>query len=79
MILDADTLISKRKEKWAETHDLEQDTLYRNKVVSYMQRNEEARRIIKNQLQEHPEKMIELFFVIVNKEQETVPFFLNDV
>lgn len=34
---------------------------------------------MREDLLRNPEELIELFFVVVNKKQETVPFFLNDV
>lgn len=76
---DVDTLIAKRKEKWYKNFDLDDDLNYRNLVADYMQREPEGRKAIKNELAKYPEKLIELFMVIVDKDQKTVPFFLNDV
>ena len=71
----ADYLIQKRKDKWNETHDIEYDKKLRNAI---------ANRIITDkdllaELKRYPEKLIELVFVVVDKNQQTMPFFLNDV
>lgn len=76
-MFDCDLLIAKRKEKW--DGDIEADKLYREKVADYMRRNPDARKAILQEMKDYPEKMIELFFVIVDKNEKTVPFFLNDV
>lgn len=71
-------LIEKRKEKW-NTLDrdkrLDEDRKFREAVANEIIENKEFRaEIIK-----YPEYLIELEFVIVDKEQNTVPFFLNEV
>ena len=71
----ADYLISKRKEKWNNTKSIDQDKKFREAVANEIINNEQ----LKEEIIRNPEKLIELEFVIVNKEQETVPFFLNDV
>ena len=71
----AEYLIKKRKEKWCCKKSLEDDKLFREAVANELCINEELlKEVIKN-----PEYLIELEFVIVNKQQETVPFFINDV
>ena len=71
-------LIEKRKEKWY-TGDkekrLEEDKRFREAVANEIIENEEFR----NEIIKYPEYLIELEFVIVDKEQNTVPFFLNEV
>ena len=69
-------LIRKRKEKWNNTDKrLEEDTRFRQAVANEIVQNSK----IREKLIEHPEYLIELEFVVVNKKQCTVPFFLNEV
>ena len=75
MIFTADYLISRRKAKWKELQDIEFDKDYRFAVVDEMLRNE----ALLNEVVKNPEKLIELTFVVVDKNQKTLPFFLNDV
>lgn len=75
MKYSVDYFIERRKFKWNEHHDIEKDNEFREVVAREVVNNEEY----VQQLKENPEKMIELFFVIVDKEQTTVPFFLNKV
>lgn len=71
----AQYLIKKRKEKWDRNKSLENDKLFREAVANELCINEELlKEVIKN-----PEYLIELEFVIVNKQQDTIPFFINDV
>ena len=71
----ADFLIEKRKEKWNETHNIEKDKEFREAVVEELIENTE----LLNELKEKPERLIELLFIVVDKEQKTKPFFLNVV
>lgn len=71
----ADYLIQKRKEKWAENHNIEYDKKFREAVVNELMHNKD----LLNELKANPEKLIELLFIVVDKEQKTMPFFLNDV
>lgn len=71
----ADFLIEKRKEKWNSTHSIETDKEFREAVVEELIENEE----LLNELKANPEKLIELLFIVVDKEQKTMPFFLNEV
>ena len=75
MICTADYLIEKRKEKWNEKHSLDYDKKFREAVANELMTNNDLRQEVKSK----PEKLIELLFVVVNKKQETVPFFINDV
>lgn len=71
-------LIQKRKEKWNTTDvekRLDEDKRFREAVANEIISNEEFR----NEIIKYPEYLIELEFVIVDKEQKTVPFFLNEV
>ena len=71
----ADFLIQKRKDKWNETHNIELDKELRNAIANEIIENNE----LLQELKRYPEKLIELVFVVVDKNQQTMPFFLNDV
>ncbi len=71
----ADYLIERRKEKWNNTHSIEQDKEFREAVVDELIENAE----LLQELKERPERLIELLFIVVDKEQRTMPFFLNNV
>lgn len=68
-------LIQKRKEKWEQYHSIERDLDLRNAIADELLHNEPLR----NELISQPEQLIELLFIVVDKEQHTMPFFLNDV
>lgn len=71
-------LIEKRKEKWNTTEEgkrLDKDGRFREAVANEIIQNKEFR----DEIIKYPEYLIELEFVIVDKEQNTVPFFLNEV
>ena len=71
----AEYLINKRKEKWEQNHDIEYDRRFRNAVANELKENKDLLEEIKN----NPEKLIELVFIVVDKNQTTMPFFLNEV
>ena len=71
----ADYLIEKRKAKWEETHSIDHDKKLRQAIAEEMLTNGELLAEIKR----NPEKLIELVFIVVDKNQKTMPFFLNDV
>ena len=71
----ADYLIEKRKEKWNSTHSIEQDKEFREAVVEEIIENAE----LLEEVKKYPEKLIELIFIVVDKNQRTMPFFLNEV
>lgn len=71
----ADFLIQKRREKWEELHSIEYDKEFRQAVANEMVNNKE----LLEELRDNPEKLIELVFVVVDKNQKTMPFFLNEV
>ena len=71
----ADYLIQKRKEKWEELHSIEHDKKLRQAIADEMLTN----RQLLEEVKRNPEKLIELVFVVVDKNQKTRPFFLNDV
>jgi len=75
MKYSADYLINKRKEKWNQDHSIEYDKRFRNAVANEILENNDLLEEIKDK----PEKLIELVFIVVDKNQTTMPFFLNEV
>lgn len=71
----ADYLIGKRKEKWNATKDIEYDKRFREAIANKIYEDNDLLEEVKR----YPEKIIELVFIVVDKNQKTMPFFLNDV
>lgn len=71
----ADYLIQKRREKWNELHSIEFDKKFREAIANELLIN----RKLLEEVKRNPEKLVELVFVVVDKNQKTMPFFLNDV
>lgn len=71
----ADYLVQKRKDKWRELHSIEHDKELRDAIGGRLLEDHE----LLGEIRDRPEKLIELFFVVVDKDQRTMPFFLNDV
>lgn len=68
-------IVAKRKARWVELRDLEYDKQIVATAVQLIKNSSELRA----EIQEKPYKLIECVFYVVNKEKETVPFFLNEV
>ena len=76
MSYSADYLIQKRREKWEETfHSIEFDKRLRNAIAHEILTDKD----LLAELKRYPEKLIELVFIVVDKNQQTMPFFLNEV
>ncbi len=75
MTYTADYLINKRCERWGKTHDIEFDRQLREAIADSLLDDPVLRREVKK----NPEKLIELLFVVVDKEKKTMPFFFNEV
>ena len=75
MIYSADELIQKRKDLWQNKHSIFQDKKLRQAIANEIIKNEQLR----SEVQEYPEKLIELLFVVVDKDKNVIPFFLNEV
>lgn len=71
----ADYLIQKRIEKWNEIHSIEYDKQLRTAIANEIINNKD----LLNEVKRYPEKLIELVFIVVDKDQKTKPFILNDV
>ncbi len=75
MSYTADFLIAKRKEKWNELNSIDYDKEFRSAVANELLTD----RALLEEVKAYPEKLIELVFIVVDKNQQTMPFFLNDV
>lgn len=71
----ADFLIEKRKAKWEEKQSIDFDKQLRQAIADEIAADESLLEEVKR----YPEKLIELVFVVVDKNQRTMPFFLNAV
>ena len=71
----ADYLIEKRRAKWNELHSIDYDKKLRQAIANEMLTDRDLLEEVKH----NPEKLIELVFIVVDKNQKTMPFFLNDV
>lgn len=68
-------IVAKRKARWEEKHDLDYDRT----LVSAAARLILSEPALIAEVQEKPYLLIECCFLVVNKERQTVPFFLNEV
>ena len=75
MTYNANELIEKRREKWNELKSIEFDKKFREAVANEILSNP----ALLNEIKTNPEKLVELVFVVVDKNQKTMPFFFNDV
>ena len=75
MTYTSDFLIERRKEKWEELHDIEYDKKLRTAIADKIIEEKELR----EEVIKYPEKLIEMVFVVVDKDKKTMPFFLNSV
>ncbi len=75
MIYTAEYLIERRKERWNSSNDIDFDKRFRNAVANKLLEDKE----LLFEVRKRPEKLIELLFIVVDKEQKTIPFFLNEV
>ena len=75
MTYTADYLIERRKAKWEEFGSVEHDKKLRSAIADELLANSKLR----DEVKKYPEKLIELFFIVVDKDKKTRPFFLNAV
>lgn len=75
--MNAQKIIEKRREMWEATGDIEKDREYIEAVAMFLVKPEGAD--LREEIHHHPELLIEMVFVIVDKKLQTVPFFLNEV
>ncbi|AZV56069.1 hypothetical protein [Clostridium sp. AWRP] len=76
-MLSCQEIIQKRKELWEANKDSELDREYTWAVADKL--CSPSCEGIRQEIKDHPERLIEMCFSVVNKELQTVPFFLNDV
>ena len=75
MTYNADELIQKRRDKWEELKSIEFDKKFREAVANEILSN----RALLEEIKKNPEKLVEMVFVVVDKNQKTMPFFFNEV
>ena len=75
MTYTADYLIEKRKAKWEEKHSIDYDKQLRVAIANQLLHDT----ALLEEVKKYPEKLIELVFIVVDKNQKTMPFFLNEV
>ena len=75
MEITANQIINKRKELWEKNRDINKDYEFVSAIANELLIN---RKLLK-EIEEKPELLIEMVFVIVDKDKKTVPYFLNDV
>jgi hypothetical protein len=75
MAYTADYLIARRREKWEAGCGIEYDKKLRAAIALEMLSD----RALLEEIRRYPEKLIELCFVVVDKNQQTMPFFINEV
>lgn len=75
MSYTADYLIEKRKEKWESFHSIAYDKTLREAFAGELVSDPG----LLAQIKARPEKLIELVFIVVDKNQKTLPFFFNEV
>lgn len=71
----AEELIRIRKEKWEAGCGIEYDRQLRQAIAGEIMNDP----VLLADIRKYPEKLIELVFIVVDKDQKTMPFFLNDV
>jgi len=77
MSYTAQEIIDRRRELWEENQSIELDQQFTAAIADYM--TSSAGSDLREEIYQHPELLIEMVFVIVDKQQQTVPFFLNEV
>ena len=75
MKVTADFLIDRRKRQWEVHHDIRKDEKFVRAVAYEITQN----KLLREEVIEYPEKLIELCFTVVDKNKKIVPFFINDV
>lgn len=70
-------IIAKRKQLWNDQRDIEKDRDFVNASVQYILKPDST--AVREEIKRYPEFLIEITFVIVDKDKNTIPFFLNEV
>ncbi len=77
MDFTANGIIEKRRELWNQQQDIQLDKEYVESIAEYLLLPEAEP--LRQEIKDHPEYLIEMCMVIVNKDRKTIPFFFNDV
>jgi hypothetical protein len=72
-------IIARRKGIWDKHQDITTDREFRQSIAHAITRDDEQGEKFRQEIQDKPWKLIEMIFVVVNKDKETVPLFLNKV
>lgn len=75
MVITAKQIIQKRKELWEIYGDINRDYEFTLAVADELLSN----RPLLTEVMDNPELLIEMIFIIVDKDKNTVPYFLNEV
>jgi hypothetical protein len=75
MPMNAQDIINKRHELW--NGSIDEDKAFLESFAAYLLSDQGA--TIREEIKNHPEYLIEMAFCIVDKNQQTVPFFINKV
>lgn len=70
-------IIEKRKQLWFKSKDIEKDNQFVQASIEFILSASGAK--AREEIKRYPEYLIEISFVIVDKDKNTVPFFLNEV
>lgn len=73
----ARAIIVKRAILWEQNKSIEKDSEFRQAIAEHMLTEEGTE--LRQEVWDNPEYLVEMFFVIVDKEMQTVPFFYNRV
>ena len=73
--MNASEIIAKRKRIWNNRHDIRYDSEFVNAIVEELVENHDLRQEVSKQ----PDLLIEMCMTVVDKQGNTLPFFLNDV
>ena len=78
-MLTCQEVIDKRCDLWYEHENAEKDREYVEAVADKITEDSDQGQALRKEIEADPSLLIEMVFVIVNKEQKTVPFFLNKI
>ena len=75
MVITAKQIIEKRKELWEQYKNINKDYEFTLSVANELMINVP----LLEEIKANPELLIEMIFIIVDKDKKTVPYFLNEV
>lgn len=77
MMITCKQIVQRRRELWVGTQSIEQDEIFIQSAIEHIL--EPNNKDIRDEIALYPEYLIEISFVIVDKDKRTIPFFLNKV